>query len=347
MKITAPGKLMLSGEWSVLEVGIPCVVIAIDQNVGVEITASDSITLNAPDLGLESIQAGFDGKKLSWKKQLDVKELEKLSVSKNAIELSLLYLKAKGKTTQGFNMTTFSTDTLAKLPNGETAKVGFGSSAAICVAIVSAILKQHGFDLSQTSTKDLIYKIACTAHYLAQGKVVKEMNSGKSIAEVMDSEWPAFLAENLQLPQDFKLLVGFVGYSASTKELILKLNSFKTGQKEHYWQIINSIKGITEQLITALKQNKQEEIIRLLKENRKQLQDLSNSSQNNLETPELSKLADIAEQAGAAGKFSGAGGGDCGIAACFDESTAEKIKAEWEKNKIIPLSVKISENGVC
>ena len=371
MKITAPGKLMLSGEWSVLEVGIPCIVMAIDQNVGVEISASESITLNAPDLGLESIQADFDGKKLSWKKQLDVKELEKLSVSKNAIEFSLLYLKAKGKTTQGFNITTFSSDTLAKLPNGETAKVGFGSSAAVCVAIVSAILKQHGLDLSQKTAKDLVYKIACTAHYLAQGKVgssfdiaastyggvlvykrfdpewlVKEMNSGKSIAEVMDSEWPAFFAENLQLPQDFKLLVGFVGYSASTKELILKLNSFKTEQKEHYWQIINSIKSITEQLIQAIKQNKQEEIIRLLKENRKQLQDLSNSSQNNLETPELARLADIAEQAGAAGKFSGAGGGDCGIAACFSENTAGKIKAEWEKNKIIPLSVKIAEKGV-
>lgn len=371
MKVTAPGKLMLSGEWSVLEVGIPCIVMAIDQKVGAEIIPSESIVFNAPDLGLNEIPAGFDGLKLSWKNALDEKQIEKLSVAKNAIELSLQYLQSKGKKIENFRLETFSSDTLAKLPDGSTAKVGFGSSAAVCVAIVGAILKQHGFDLEQKQAKDLVFKIACTAHYLAQGKVgssfdiaastyggvlvykrfdpdwlVKEMGSGKSVAQVMDSEWPSFTAENLSLPKDFRLLVGFVGYSASTKELILKLNTFKTEKKEHYWQIMNSIKAITEKLIPAIKQSSQQGIISLLRENRKQLQDLSNSSQNNLETQELAKLADISEQAGAAGKFSGAGGGDCGIAVCFDEKTALKIRSEWQASKIIPLDVRISEKGV-
>lgn len=371
MKVTAPGKLMLSGEWSVLEVGVPCIVMAIDQRVGVKIKPSKKIIINAPDLGLENINAEFDGEKLSWKTQLDEKQLEKLSISKNAIELSLQYLESKGKKIQNFQIDTFSSEAIKKLSDGSAAKVGFGSSAAVCVAIVAAILKIHSYNLEEKKTKDLVFNIACTAHYLAQGKVgssfdiaastyggvlvykrfdpawlVREMKSGKSIARVMDSEWPSLLVENLKLPKEFRLLVGFVGYSASTKELILKINTFKTEKKEHYWKIINSIKTITEKLVMAIKEGKNQEITYLLKENRKQLQELSNASQNNLETGELALLADIAEKNGVAGKFSGAGGGDCGIAVCFDKKTAEKIKRAWEKNNIYPIKVKIAENGV-
>ncbi len=371
MKVTAPGKLMLSGEWSVLEVGVPCVVMAIDQKVGAEINAAESITFNALDLGLENISATFDGKKIAWGGTLDAKAIEKLSVAKNAIELSMAYLQSKGVKPKLFKMNTFSSDTLAKFPDGTTAKVGFGSSAAVCVAIVGAILKFNGHNLSDKKTKDVVFKTACTAHYLAQGKVgssfdiaastyggalvytrfdpnwlVKEMACGKSVAEIMDEEWPAFTAENISLPKDFELLVGFVGYGASTKELILKLNSFKEGQKEHYWQIINSIKGITTELIQSIKENNAVKIAEALKQNRKQLQDLSNSSQNNLETKELALLADIAEKNGCAGKQSGAGGGDCGIAISFDKKKSEAIKKEWAANKIVPLNVKIDFKGV-
>lgn len=371
MRVTAPGKLMLSGEWSVLEIGIPCIVMAIDQRVGVEINPSEGIILNAPDLGLQAIGADFDGSHLSWKTRLDEKQVEKLAISKNAIEITLQYLKAKRKKTVNFRIDTFSKDALAKLPDGSTAKVGFGSSAAVCVAIVAAILGLHGFNLEEKKTKDIVFKIACTAHYLAQGKVgssfdiaaatyggtlvyirfdpdwlVREMNSGENLAEIMDHNWPSLHIENIQPPKDFRLLVGFVGYSASTKELIAKLNAFKVDGKEYYWRIIEAIKGITKNLVEAIKEGDKMEIISLLKDNRRQLQELSESSRNNLETQELSRLADIAENEGAAGKFSGAGGGDCGIAVCFDEKTAGNIRAKWIEGGIIPLDVKISEKGV-
>jgi len=371
IEVRAPGKLMLSGEWSVLEVGVPCIVLAINQKVGVKIKEAKNIRVNTPDLGIENIEAVFDGKNLTWKKELNEKEIEKLSVTKRAVEITLQYLESKNKKIKPFEITTFSSDTLVELPNGEKTKVGFGSSAAICVAIVAAILKMHEVNIKEKKGKELIYNIACTAHYLAQGKVgssfdiaastyggvlvykrfdpkglIEQINSGKAISEIMDSQWPAFAAENIELPKKMILLVGFVGYSASTKELILKLNSFKESQKEHYWKIINSIKGITEQLIQAIKQKNEKGIIELLGQNRKQLQELSNSSQNNLETKELAGLADLAESFGAAGKFSGAGGGDCGIAVCFDKKTAEKIKNAWKEKGIVFVDVKISKEGV-
>ena len=373
MKVIAPGKLMLSGEWSVLEVGVPCIVMAINQKVGAKGKAAKEIVFSAPDLGIEKIPAEFDGKKLTWKIPLDEKQTEKLGVAKNAIELTLAYLTAKNprKKAKLFEMETFSSDTVAKLPDGKTAKVGFGSSAAVCVAIVGAILKLNGYKLDEKTTKNLIFKIACTAHYLAQGKVgssfdiaastyggvlvytrfdpawlVKEMTSGKSISEVMDSNWPAFTAEPLTLPQNFELLTGFVGYSASTKELIVKINEAKEKNRGEYDKIISDIKGVTEKLISAIKTNSESEILSLVKQNRVLLKKFSDWSNNNLETKELGVLADTADKFGAAGKFSGAGGGDCGIAISFNPEISNKVKGSWKRKGIIPLKVKIDKKGV-
>lgn len=371
MKVRAPGKLMISGEWAVLEVGIPCIVAAVDKYGEVEIGNADEIGVFAPDMGLGEVKAEFDGNELQWKAELEEKAKEKLLITKKAIELTLKYLADKGRKSDNFYIKTSSSDALAEMPNGQKTKVGFGSSAAICTALCAAILKFNSFDLGKRENRDLVYKLSATAHYLAQGKVgsafdiaaatyggaivyrrfdpnwlIAEMNSGKGIAEVMDSDWPSFYVEELKLPHDFIMGVGFVGYSASTKELILKLNSFKTEQKERYWKIVNSIKQIAMGLIDAIKSHERGKIVELIRENRKQLKELSDCSQNNLETKELCLLADIADRNGGAGKFSGAGGGDCGIAISFDKAIAAKIEEEWKENGIVPLDVKIAENGV-
>ncbi|MEM4363739.1 MAG: phosphomevalonate kinase, partial [Candidatus Diapherotrites archaeon] len=76
------------------------------------------------------------------------------------------------------------------------------------------------------------------------------------------------------------------------------------------------------------------------------LKNLGELSGTNLETEELRKIAEIAEKNGGAGKFSGAGGGDCGIAICFDKKAMEKIKEEFRKEGIQPISFEIDKEGV-
>ena len=57
-------------------------------------------------------------------------------------------------------------------------------------------------------------------------------------------------------------------------------------------------------------------------------------------------MAEIAEKFGGAGKLSGAGGGDCGIAITFDKKISKKIEKEWEKNTILPIKAKIDFAGI-
>ncbi len=102
----------------------------------------------------------------------------------------------------------------------------------------------------------------------------------------------------------------------------------------------------TEKLIESLKTNNKEEIISLLKENRVLLKKFSDWSNNDLETKELTLLSDLADEAGAVGKFSGAGGGDCGIAISFDVETKEKIENSWRENNIHLINANISKEGV-
>ncbi len=368
MKVTAPGKLMLSGEWSVLEDGIPCVVMAIDQRVSAEVKDSAKLMFNAPGFGINNVEAEFTD---SITLKCDDATKEKLIFVAKSVEAALKYLQGKGIKTKNFILETNSEDTVYDLGNGKKAKVGFGSSAAIVAATVAAVLAYHGEEISSLKAKEHIFKLGCIAHFLAQGKigssfdvaastyggtlvyqkpdmkwVTKQFEEKKGIKEIVEQIWPLFRAEPLELPANFNLSIGFVGYSASTKELILKLNTFKTEKKAEYDKIIANIKGITEKLITAIQKKNEKEIISLLKENRVQLKALSDGSQNNLETKELGVLADIVDKLGGVGKFSGAGGGDCGIGISFDKSIKANIEKEWKSNNITPILVGIAIKGV-
>ncbi|MDP6670723.1 MAG: phosphomevalonate kinase [archaeon] len=367
VEVKAPGKLMLAGEWSVLEVGNPCIVMAVDKYVKAIAEESESSVINAKDLGIENKEAEFDGKELKFKEELSEEEKEKIVMAKNSVEITLRYLQEAGVETKKFNISTHSEITSITLKDGTSAKVGFGSSAAAVVAIISAVLKLHNQDIDSLEAKAKIYKLGCTAHFIGQGKVgssfdvaastyggaivykrfdpkwlVEQIESGKQIKEIVEERWEAFEATPIKLPEDFVLNVGFVGYGASTKALVVKMRDFKASDPEKYNEIYASISKVVNELIEAINQSDKEKIKQLLAENRELLKQLAKESGNNLETKELTELIEAANALGAAAKFSGAGAGDCGIAICFDNETAEKVKATWEEKGIYPIAVNIA-----
>lgn len=369
VKVKAPGKLMLAGEWAVLEKGNPCIVMAVNKYVTAFAEEAPQITINAIDLGIEGIEAEFEGNELKIKKEISEEEKEKIVMAKNSVEIALRFLTAIGIKTKNFTLSTESEITSISLKNGSFAKVGFGSSAAAVIAIVSAILKLHGQDIESLPAKEKIYKLGCIAHYFGQGKVgsafdvaasaykgvivykrfdpdavIKKIESGKTLKEIVESKWEGFEANPINLPEDFILCVGFVGYSASTKELVVKMRDFKANNKEEYEKIYYSIKKTVENLVKAIKQKNHQKILDNIRKNRGLLQQLSKKSGNDLETKELTKLIETAEKHGAAAKFSGAGAGDCGIAICFDTKTAQKIKKAWAEKNIYPIEVSIVKN---
>ena len=129
-----------------------------------------------------------------------------------------------------------------------------------------------------------------------------------------------------------RILIGFTGHSANTKELIEKVSLFKKYDHDEYVTLCKKIGDVVNGLHKALQKGDEGKILSLITKNRKLLSLFEQKAGVKLETPELKKMCDLAEGYGGAAKFSGAGGGDCAIAVCFDDSTAKKIIDAWQKH---------------
>ena len=94
------------------------------------------------------------------------------------------------------------------------------------------------------------------------------------------------------------------------------------------------------------KAREKDSILDNLRRNETLLRELGQRSGVPIETPELKRLSEIADRNGAAGKLSGAGGGDCGIAVSFQKDISEKVRKGWEENGLHIVDATIDYQGV-
>jgi phosphomevalonate kinase len=349
--ISAPGKLFLSGEWAVLEVGNPGIVTAVDKRVHCEIGESDRVSVDIDDFGIKGLAGTFRDGKFSWDRELSEQERKDTNFIRASIETAIRYLGDW----KPFRLHTWGELSQITLEGGEAKKIGFGSSAASVVAVISAILSFHGKCIAGREAKDTIYKLSSLTHYFAQGKVgsafdvaastfggafvyrrfdpewlVSEAESGKSVKDLAEKDWKDYSVEELGIPEGFRLLIGWTKESASTSAMVKQLNAWAREHPGDYKKHFDRIAELVKELIPAWKAGETAKVLELLRKNEGLLADLGKASGVAIETPGLKELSELANQAGGAGKLSGAGGGDCGIAVCFDEKTAQKITEAWK-----------------
>ncbi|MCK4714989.1 MAG: phosphomevalonate kinase, partial [Candidatus Aenigmarchaeota archaeon] len=152
--------------------------------------------------------------------------------------------------------------------------------------------------------------------------------------------------EELETPEGFDLLVGWTRGSASTSAMVKQMNGFKAESPEEYKRLFDQIANLVRELIPVWKNSDRERILQYLRRNEDYLRELGEKTGVNIETPELRKLSEVANQAGGAGKLSGAGGGDCGIAITFSPDISEKIKQGWEESGLYLVDARMDKKGV-
>jgi phosphomevalonate kinase len=365
MHYSAPGKLFISGEWSILEVGNIGMVAAVNNRVHVDIEKSDHISVTAEDFDIRDAKARFENGKIVFF-DIDDKKKEILKLTGEAISVSLRYLEDHKIPLHMFKLTTSSKETQVEV-DGQMKKVGFGSSAAVVVATVAAVLAFHDY----SAKKDEIYKLSTIAHYFAQGKVgsafdvaastygglfvysrfdpdwlTKKMEAGEKLINIVKEKWPSFIAEELTIPDNFRLLVAWTKESASTVNMVKQMNEFKKANPGKYSKLMGDVANCARNAIKSWKEKDFDAYLIALQNNREALERLGRETGLPIETNDLRILAEKAAEAGAAGKLSGAGGGDCGIAVCFDEETARNVLAKWKEAGLYPLDVTIDKDGV-
>lgn len=264
-------------------------------------------------------------------------------------------------------------------------KYGLGSSAAVTVAAVRALCKWYGLTLTTPElcklaiiASSLVKKsgsggdVAASTYggwvmYRAYNREwleaeIEMIESGdSSLHKLLRKKWPRFEVKRLKVGAGLRLLVGWTGSPASSAELVGSVkagvesgdltahNPAKTSAKTYvktYEDFCVQSEKCVQKIANALENGNIDALLSGFAQNRALLKDLGEITGTLIETPKLTRLIEVADNAGLPAKTSGAGGGDCGIAIAraedFDAVSA-RIEEEWQNNGIEALGLKVAE----
>lgn len=256
-------------------------------------------------------------------------------------------------------------------------KYGLGSSAAVTVAAVRALCKWYGLTLTTPElcklaiiASSLVKKsgsggdVAASTYggwvmYRAYNREwleaeIEMIESGdSSLHKLLRKKWPRFEVKRLKVGAGLRLLVGWTGNPASSAELV---GSVKAGVKagdltahnpaKTYEDFCVQSEKCVQKIANALENGDIDALLSGFARNRALLKDLGEITGTLIETPKLTRLIEVADNAGLPAKTSGAGGGDCGIAiarAEYFDAVSARIEEEWRNNGIEALGLKVAE----
>jgi len=379
---SAPGKIMWIGGYAVLEQPNISYNTGVDKRVFARAKEAEKISFNIPQFGI-NLNAEFNGEKIVFKKELDENE-KPMEFVKSVAENCLIYLKAKGKQTKAFELTTI-TDPAFGL--GKT-KTGLGSSAAVTAAATAAIMVLHGYDVKKDV--HLIHKLAQYVHSTVQGKVGSGFDiatacfgghaysryspslvQDKGVVEAVDAEWD-YSAEHIPVPRGFiTALADIVGESTSTREMVAKYKDYKKAKPEEFGAFLSELNKANIRAIEAIKKLNElaekdsaaydaaletlehpafKEFVKAFNDARAKTKELGKRMGANVESDAATELLDESNRNGAiVSRLPGAGGGDAVAAWCNSKENKKKLEKFWkryEEVKVKPMELSISSEGV-
>lgn len=316
ISVSAPGKLMLFGEHSVVY-GRPCIVTAVNQRIFVKIvkTKGDSILINAPEVNVKNYS-------------IKVSNLGKIDYPKDIkfVLKSVENFFKKYKVSSGLKIFTHSQF---------SSLFGFGSSSAITVCMVKGLSKIFDIQVYNKALFDIAYKTVLD---------VQGVGSGFDLAAAVWGGTLYFVGGGKKIVplnvKPFKLIVGYTGIKADTATLIKNVADLYKKNKTEVEGIFKSIDKIVEKAKINLQKGNYRVLGDLMIKDQGFLNSLGVSS------TKLDNLISAANTSGAFGaKLSGAGGGDCMIA-FVDKKNKNNVMNEIVKKGGIIIDVKTGAEGV-
>lgn len=359
VKVRVPGKLIIAGEYAVLEAGQPSIVVGIDRYVTVEISRSQEYLLSQSKYGVTNQPWNINEVGV-----IEGLEDGRYRFTKDALTITLGLLKERNIPIHPFHINISSN--LDDLDTGK--KYGLGSSAAVVVGTIGATL-DYFKQMNWLEDQSNLYKLAILSHLKTQGNgsgidiaaaiyggwiyytrydidwVKKQLKRKHNLSALMIMDWPSLVIEGIKPMEELEVIVGWTQKPAKTGPMVSKIDRFKGDNKEDYEVFLNQSRESVNLIMDGIHHQNINSILNGVKENRKALQFLGEKSKVKIETAELACLCDIGDHYGV-GKLSGAGGGDCGIAILCEAGKKEHLLSEWSKAGIIPLDLQVSKQGI-
>lgn len=344
IQISKPGKLILLGEYAVLEQA-PCLVAAVNRycNVQIKPTVEDlyRIETSNPDIGdIEFVIK--ENTKLQFKDEINFSDRQRLryviAVLEYVIRLRDKYLKPA--------VIHIDTKKFYHSKSGE--KLGFGASASLTVSLLAALYRYMGKPLSGI-------ELYCEAHSIHR-KAQDGLGSGSDIAAsvfggVIQYQMPksrqnsSASIESLNWPSDLQVIPVWTGKSASTQDLIQRIKNFKDENPDMYQSIMRPMVELAADGCIAFKAGDIKEFLEIVNGYAKQEYKLGQASGIDIFSKVHQKIAAVVKRAGGVYKPSGAGIGDMGLAFCEGIESRLHIEESFKRSSfnIVNFSLQTHE----
>jgi hydroxymethylglutaryl-CoA reductase len=295
---SAPGKVILTGEHAVVY-GAHGLAAPINLHVHTTVTK-----LSRNHAGIEVVIPRWGVEEF-----IEFKDGEKAKKNASIFDSLKLILIECGLTQKSFRL-----EVSPQVPRG----VGLGSSSALMVSIIRALMDAYQLDFSDDRVSDLAYLAEEVVHGRASGIdntvssldrmiIFKkgESDSSRSLVRARNS------VEEVHGIDSLPFVVGVCSETSMTSAMVEKVRNNREKNPDFYERLIREIDQITVEAVKAIQAQFYEKLGDLMNIN----QGLLNAMQ--VSHPNLERMCEIARQNGAFGaKLTGAGGGGAIIALC-------------------------------
>lgn len=349
----APGKLFIAGEYAVVEPWQPSVLVALDRFITVRLSeASGAGSVHSDEYGHLPLVWTRDDDRVTI--DTDRHPYDYVMAAVDVVER----LRSELGVAPRFHDLRISSE----LDDASGRKFGLGSSAAVTVATVAALDAFYDLGLTRRERFGLALLATVRVNPAASGGDLAASTFGgwirysapdrerlaaliaeRPVTEVLrtDVYWTGFDVEALEPPADLRLLVGWTGSPASTTRLVDVVRRHRGDAATGYEAFLDASRACVGDLVTSLQAGDTAGSLAALRRNRQVLRRLGEDVGSAIETGALTTLCDVVEEAGAAAKPSGAGGGDCGIALVPADVSESRILRAWEAHDIRHLTVAV------
>lgn len=308
---SAPAKLVLLGDYAVLE-GARALVQAVDRRANVRIVSREdhACDVYAPDLGIRGARAliGHDG---TWQWQCDEVSKAKLTLVDHVWH-GLLSEGLAPVSGQGFDL---HLDTSGFFHVDGVSKLGLGSSAALTVALASALATYAGHGDAMTDRAQWMRRLL-HMHGSWQGGRGSGVDVAASVAGgliayqlVGPAREPTYEPMSTE---GLHCLFVWSGQSVSTSDSLQRLAQWRQHHASDYAAHMNELGTVSAAAIDALKQRRIPSFIGLTKDYALGLQHFGAACGLEIYSPAQKQLADMASGTDVSYKPCGAGG-DFGV----------------------------------
>src|SRR5437667_10484342 len=313
----APGKIILAGEHFVV-LGAPAVAMAINLYSEVQVTPKNSSGVDVDaDIPLRFLAGKNRNSGVPDPRQL----LRPLQLAAEAT------LKQVGAEDRGLRMSVECEIPVA---------AGLGSSASTTVAIISAVARSRGIELS----KKKIFELAFVPENFLHGKP-----SGVDQATCIYGGMILFnrpsSAKTVRVEKEPVILVCDTGIHHATRTLVGGVVKKSQKEKKDFRNYLVMVREISDGVAEALRDGDDEELGNLMYQNHELLRKIGVSH------PKLDHLVGVAKRAGALGaKLTGAGGGGCVIVLSPSKVARDRIARVLRREGGTPYKISMDTDGV-